>query len=162
LARTFWISKVPISSSAGWVSPKYTRKTWPVLHEKRMLCHKFFFFKLLETIFLIFEIIENWHNCVQYEMVFNISLISYFEYYQSWQDILIDDHHFNKWTNFFKYALVPHLPLYPSFEALRMFITSKMVYNCFSILAHKPEKSDNIWQKIAKIQLLGRIIIVNW
>jgi hypothetical protein len=73
----------------------------------------------------------------------------------------MDDHHFNKWTIFKKYALVPPLPLYPSFEALRMFITSKMVYNCFSILTHKLEKSENIWQKIAKIQLLERIIIVN-
>ncbi len=44
------------------------------------------------------EIAKSCHNCVQYESVLKIFLLSYFEYHQICLNIFMDDHHLSNIT----------------------------------------------------------------
>jgi len=78
--------------------------------EKRNFCHKYFvvlkIFCQKKKIFFK-KIAKSLHNCLQYERVLKIFLLSYFGNCQHWVNILMDDHHFEQHLKIEK-STIPH------------------------------------------------------
>jgi hypothetical protein len=69
-----------------------------IIFFKNPVTHSLSYKKSQNTNFLNIEIAKNFHNCLQYESMLKIFLLTYFEYSQIWLNMLMDHCHLSNIT----------------------------------------------------------------